>query len=68
MCKSNVRRPPRVNYVEDDKATSEDAYTIDRALNTQRPIIVRCKTPKQRFATFTVNNTMNVITTLRVTN
>ena len=68
MCKSNVRRPPLVNYVEDDKATSEDAYTIDRALNTQRPIIVRCKTPKQRFATSTVNNAMNVITTLRVTN
>ena len=73
MCKSKVRRHPRVNHVEDDQAKSEDAYTIgmithgNRALNTERPIIVRCKTPKQRFATFTVNNTMNVITTLSAT-
>ena len=27
-CKSKARRTPRVNYVEDGEATSEDNYTI----------------------------------------
>ena len=64
MCKSKLRRSPRVNYVEDDEATHEDEYTISTirhhigTLNTTKTN--DSKIPKQLFATMKVYDSVNV--------